>query len=41
MGLLGIQMAQAVADVITFAVVVPFVLHFFKTLPEDVPASGS
>lgn len=41
LGLLGIQMAQAVADVITFAVVVPFVLHFFKTLPEDVPASGS
>lgn len=41
LGLLGIQMAQAVADVITFAVVVPFVLHFFKTLPEDVLASGS
>ncbi len=36
LGLLGIQLAQAVADVITFAVVVPFVVHFFKTLPEDV-----
>lgn len=35
LGLLGIQMAQAVADVITFVVVVPFVIHFFKTLPED------
>lgn len=36
LGLLGIQMAQAVADVITFVVVVPFVIHFFKNLPEDV-----
>lgn len=36
LGLLGIQVAQAAADVITFAVVVPFVFHFFRTLPEDV-----
>lgn len=35
LGLLGIEMAQAVADVITFMIVVPFVRHFFKTLPDD------
>lgn len=34
-GLLGIQTAQAIADVITFVVVVPFVFHFFKTLPQE------
>ena len=34
-GLLGIQVSQAVADVITFMMVLPFVIYFFKKLPKD------
>ena len=34
-GLLGIQVSQAVADVITFVMVLPFVIHFFRNLPKD------
>lgn len=34
-GLLGIEMAQSVADVITFVVSVPFVIRYFRKLPKD------
>lgn len=34
-GLLGVQMAQTVADIIAFFVTIPFVVVFFKNLPED------
>lgn len=34
-GLRGIQLSQMVADIITFLVCVPFVVSFFKNLPED------
>lgn len=36
MNLTGIQVAQPIADVITFAVSVPMVLRFLRQLPEDV-----
>ena len=35
MGLTGVQIAQPVADVLTFAVAVPFTASFFKHLPAD------
>jgi Na+-driven multidrug efflux pump len=36
LGILGIQMAQPAADVISLAITIPFVKHFFSQLPEDV-----
>lgn len=35
LGLVGVQVSQTVADVIAFLVSVPFVVSFFKKLPED------
>lgn len=35
MGLLGIQMAQMVADILGVLTCIPIILHFFRTLPED------
>lgn len=35
LGLLGIQLAQPAADVLSAAVTLPFLYEFFKTLPED------
>lgn len=43
-GLLGIQTAQPVSDIITFAIALPFVIHFLKTLPPDgevIPEAGT
>ena len=34
-GLTGVQIAQPVADVLTFMVAVPFTVSFFKHLPKD------
>lgn len=34
-GLTGIELSQTVADIITFAVSVPFTVVFFKRLPKD------
>ncbi len=34
-GLLGIQSAQLVSDILTFTVTLPMIIHFFKTLPKD------
>ena len=34
-GLTGIQLAQAVADVITSIVCIPFTVKFFKNTPKD------
>jgi hypothetical protein len=34
-GLLGIQSAQPIADIISMAITLPMVVSFFKTLPED------
>ena len=34
-GLTGIQIAQAVADVITSIVCIPFTINFFKNIPKD------
>ena len=34
-GLTGIQLAQAVADVITSIVCIPFTMKFFKNTPKD------
>ncbi len=35
LGLTGIQIAQTVADVLTFSITIPFALNFFKTLPKE------
>ncbi len=35
LGVLGIQIAQPIADVLTAAVSIPFVLYFFRHLPPD------
>ena len=35
MGLRGVQIAQAVADVLTFAISLPLVAAFLKRLPKD------
>ncbi|MCR5799232.1 MAG: MATE family efflux transporter [Lachnospiraceae bacterium] len=34
-GIVGVQMAQALADVITFFICIPFTIRFFAKLPED------
>lgn len=34
-GLVGVQVAQTAADILTFMITVPFVLRFFKSLPEE------
>ena len=34
-GLLGIQTAQPVSDIITFVIAMPFVIRFLKNLPPD------
>ena len=36
-GLFGVQVSQALADVLAFVVTLPLVVAFFKTLPEDAP----
>jgi hypothetical protein len=35
LGILGIQLAQPIADVIAVLVTIPFVCHFFATLPKE------
>ena len=35
MNLTGVQISQTVADIITFAITVPFTIVFFKNLPAD------
>ncbi len=40
LGLRGVQISQTVADVISFAVSLPFVVSFFKHLPRDLSAEG-
>lgn len=35
LGLLGVQISQPIADIITFLVSVPFVIHFMHHLPAD------
>ena len=35
LGLTGIEIAQPVADVIAFIITLPFIIIFFKNLPED------
>jgi putative MATE family efflux protein len=34
-GLVGVQLAQPIADVLSFLTAIPFVLIFFKKLPQD------
>ena len=34
-GLTGVEIAQTVSDAATFIITVPFILYFFRTLPED------
>ena len=34
-GLTGVEISQTVSDLVTFTVCIPFVIHFFKTLPRD------
>lgn len=36
MGMTGVQLAQAVADVMAFLICIPFTVSFFKKLPADV-----
>ncbi len=36
-GLLGVQSAQAIADVLAFFVCIPLIQQFFKNLPKDQP----
>jgi putative MATE family efflux protein len=35
MGLLGIQLAQPVSDLVASVVTIPFITHFFRTLPSE------
>lgn len=35
MGITGVQIAQAVADVLSFFICIPFTIKFFRKLPED------
>lgn len=35
MGITGIQYAQAVADILSFFICIPFTIKFFRKLPED------
>ena len=35
LGITGVQVAQAVADVITFFICIPFTIHLFRSLPAD------
>lgn len=37
MGLLGVQSAQTVADILTFLLTIPLLVKFLRKLPEDVP----
>ena len=37
LGLLGIQMAQTIADFIAAAITIPMVVRFFRGMSEDVP----
>ena len=37
LGLFGIQISQALSDLISAAITMPMVLAFFNTLPEDEP----
>ena len=34
-GLLGIQISQVTADIISAAITLPFVVSFFRSMPED------
>lgn len=34
-GLFGVQIAQSVADIMTFFICIPFTISFFKKLPQD------
>ena len=36
-GLFGIQSAQMAADILTMILIIPFTIHYFRTLPEDAP----
>lgn len=36
MGMTGVQLAQAVADVMAFLICIPFTVSFFKKLPADI-----
>ena len=40
LGLLGIQMAQAVSDLLTLICAIPIHLHVMRSLPDTAPASG-
>ncbi|QHI72624.1 MATE family efflux transporter [Aminipila terrae] len=35
MGLRGVEISQTISDILTFFVTIPFVIHFFRVLPED------
>lgn len=35
MGITGIEISQTIADILTFFVVIPFLIRFFKDLPKD------
>lgn len=39
-GLIGVQMAGPAADLMTFCMAMPMVLHYFKKLPESAAADG-
>ena len=34
-GILGIELAQPIADVLTSLTSIPFVMHYFRSLPEE------
>ena len=37
LGLIGIQMTQAIADLLTFLCALPLQLHVLRNLPPDLP----
>ena len=38
MGLSGIEMSQAVSETISAIITLPFLISFFRNLPEDSPS---
>ncbi|SFR64876.1 MATE family efflux transporter [Anaeromicropila populeti] len=40
-GLTGVEVSQAVSDILTFFIAIPFMVVFFRNLPEDVSENNS
>jgi len=38
MGITGVEIAQPISDFITFFIAIPFLVAFFRRLPDDIPS---